>query len=1424
MARYNTHRTSQRESFAFVADADYYELPEVLRFNKYGGVLSPLERDRVAKSKGLCNKCGKVTHKVTALRSIPLNTDDVKNGVCLICHPEGRNTIKNRLGSIRGAGNSKAAKLLGDVALPPLSKQSKKKRSGGRTSRFIDFRRNNSSHSSASVESSERSHTKTTRRSSEKHKASFFRHSFDNSNDRKSSDLSRDLSASSAFDHGGVVPSTESISIDPLRQNHNHSELIKTAGERHLKSVVHHDFSAPKNNEDAWDIVKEMRGNPLDVELLIRKCHELRSIGSNSAGALYEIIEVMRRHPADRNLQFAAIGALWSVSADGDDDAKAEAIDAGAAEVIINSITYFPADVNLVCWGIGALSSFAEGITGRGSLINSGVIDTLASVLEKYYKAESKVACAICYWVFRCLLLMVISYDDNFAMSSSFYNSVTIHDIENDKDELEVFIRTISKHNIVHLVVAAMASSSMDAQTLSTAFTFLCHAPNESYIDHEWDLLSRVVPPVIEERSYASFPVMNLLAFAMLCELIKKDPSLPSSLKGTSVAAREALGKLAPRRGASRGWRSAIGGRKGSFTKSPTSRRSSYGKKMNVTSDLPPDFIIQDLMIFTLCHTLTYSDTVLAFSESKSALKSAIFILAADESPMFAKISCCWIIFGVFRGSDTIKNTSFSRQAAVSIQSAMMKHQTSPHLLTIGFAALSSAGVGISHAKSIVDMIFGLKSKFPQEKSLLKEACRFLSNCCESKQDVDYVLSAGGLGLATMLLEDEEKSHGREAVHLVYKFVLFAGATILSLDRYHEILKVRDLAKDNVLLAAEMVYCLTKSVTSGSDIFDRTLKGRSKSIRQLKRNDSKGILYPVAETFMFFDFVVEVAEVFGNHRNFMKCACLAIKNIALSARRAQLQLEVERPISVVQKNLTSLKGLHAPIDAIWAMLGMNHAKLGPKIARDLTFSMINCVEGSMGTNGHQFLESVVHASFAVMSLTFSEFKIGETKGESLDLEMVEKVVNLVLSVFFSCLDRHGNFPSIFKHGFQLLQSLCEDLTYCSIIIKHGGIVAVIDSMMTNAEDVTIQTSGCIVLRSLSGVSNVAMMNVVEADGVDLLLDIMTTPDSDIRVIEEAMRTILALSVGEDSRSVVELEGGISVVSEAMSEFRHNASVQETGLAVLCFLASDVDDSVLEESLLFTTVHNALTRHQGNVTVHQNGFALLEMLSLRRDAVRNKIVSSGCINCVIEAVTRKQYPSWVVANSFEILIKLVEMSKGCREVICTPEMLESVIFSMMLHVECYKVQLDGCQLLIKMRTNLGEGCIVKAGGVKASLCAMMAHNSSEDIQKVACTLLSHLSTDPACFDLDSSEPGSNLGPNMLEAILSALDNFPGSKEVKAIGTLTLEKMVERKEIRDHAKSELPRIRSALRSAIRLCPDDCAAKVSVIEKYLEQYIHK
>ena len=120
--------------------------------------------------------------------------------------------------------------------------------------------------------------------------------------------------------------------------------------------------------KDSWDIVKDMRENPYDVNLLTRNCKSLLKIGTNQAGSLHEVIEVMRRFPQESSLQIACISALWSLSADGGNDEKSEILDAGGSEVIIEALSNFPKDVVLLSWGLGTLSSFSEGMGGRSYL------------------------------------------------------------------------------------------------------------------------------------------------------------------------------------------------------------------------------------------------------------------------------------------------------------------------------------------------------------------------------------------------------------------------------------------------------------------------------------------------------------------------------------------------------------------------------------------------------------------------------------------------------------------------------------------------------------------------------------------------------------------------------------------------------------------------------------------------------------------------------------------------------------------------------------------------------------------------------------------------------------------------------------------------------------------------------------------------
>ena len=109
------------------------------------------------------------------------------------------------------------------------------------------------------------------------------------------------------------------------------------------------------------------------------------------------------------------------------------------------------------------------------------------------------------------------------------------------------------------------------------------------------------------------------------------------------------------------------------------------------------------------------------------------------------------------------------------------------------------------------------------------------------------------------------------------------------------------------------------------------------------------------------------------------------------------------------------------------------------------------------------------------------------------------------------------------------------------------------------------------------------------------------------------------------------------------------------------------------------------------------------------------------------------------------------------------------------VESYKIQLDGCRLIFGMREMIDTSRIIKVGGIKAVICAMMAHSMSEEIQSLACALLSRLCSDPAFLKRGSSE-SSDIGAKMIEdAIIRAKLNFPGSHQVQTTSSDALEQI-------------------------------------------------
>ena len=140
------------------------------------------------------------------------------------------------------------------------------------------------------------------------------------------------------------------------------------------------------------------------------------------------------------------------------------------------------------------------------------------------------------------------------------------------------------------------------------------------------------------------------------------------------------------------------------------------------------------------------------------------------------------------------------------------------------------------------------------------------------------------------------------------------------------------------------------------------------------------------------------------------------------------------------------------------------------------------------------------------------------------------------------------------------------------------------------------------------------LNIVEADGVDVILNVLITHSDNGNVT----RSISSFegSVDSASRNFIAQQGGIMLICNSMSTLADNSRVQETGLGALSDLtSSDVEESLIDGSNIFSVVHQSLNDHAKNESVQQKGLVLSYSLSARSNAIRRKLLASGHYNCI-----------------------------------------------------------------------------------------------------------------------------------------------------------------------------------------------------------------
>jgi len=933
-------------------------------------------------------------------------------------------------------------------------------------------------------------------------------------------------------------------------------------------------------------------------------------------------------------------------------------------------------------------------------LEEEGIVRALEVVLENYYDVD--VGTEVLYWEFRCLVTLICDYGDGSSSSSPGGGNDDI-DVDEEFEDFNAsrkYRTDIANSKMIEMAWESISSSAaVNPTTLEMAFKFLSYFEIESYIaDSEDSFVMEVCEQAILAKPHASYPVLHHLTCAFLCLAVKADSFDRKGWMTKSIFLNVALNVLSLDRDNDAN----------SLSSSSTSNHS-----------LPN---ASDVMICTLSHLLCYGHVNLGLSESNTTLKICSTILEDDESSDFQRGSCIWIIWFMFNHGLGL-GTTYASKAAEGIQHALKKLGKDPALLAVAFSALSQV-VAYIHVKAeplikktvrlvsnYSEAIAHVTSSYSDVKTMCAEACHLLCRLCKTREIALFIATSGWLQLSKTPWE-RFSSEGDSSTsscdpcpvdaHLMIKLsvMLVDDDDALSIEDHEAMIDASVQLKDVSPLAAKSwLGFLAVSITPDKEDF--------------KQSSSMAVIS-----------MIEILEAYPKNINMQKMALMALRNMAVSIQEAGVPLDISTCIRLA---LDAQKEHGVQIydeccGALWALMGVK-CDLESMLLREVVYFAIEVTEVHILSSGYPFNEGIVSAGMAIFANTFSNpVNVMEVLGE----KIIDIVVDVVNTTIYECLNKRENHPLIFELGFRTLSRLSTDDSCRDVIVNHGGIVAVVDGMMENLESAIIQENGCNILRRLGGNDLEMKLKIVEADGVDAIMNIMISHGEKANVLSEAFQALSCLSVDKTSRNFIAQQGGVMVIANSMKMLADSVELQETGLAALCNIASDVEEDILESSDIYAVVNDSLERHANEAAIQRQGLALLYNLSVRSGGMSSKLMSNGCLRNIIKAVENHRKNPKVLSPALSMLINLSDTEECCKALV-EEKTINLITNAITLNVENLKIAIVGCNILSVMCQKSTNKRKIGFGGIEAVVYAMMVHYSSEYVQDLGCGILSRCSS-------------------------------------------------------------------------------------------------
>jgi hypothetical protein len=178
------------------------------------------------------------------------------------------------------------------------------------------------------------------------------------------------------------------------------------------------------------------------------------------------------------------------------------------------------------------------------------------------------------------------------------------------------------------------------------------------------------------------------------------------------------------------------------------------------------------------------------------------------------------------------------------------------------------------------------------------------------------------------------------------------------------------------------------------------------------------------------------------------------------------------------------------------------------------------------------------------------------------------------------------------------------------------VIQLIDFMHANPNQITLQLTGCRILRFLARDHQRHRVTIRDAEGIEAILCAMTLHPTNVDLLEFASRSLLNLAQCSANAQIMAYLGGVNSWVVAMREFPDHADLQEAGCEALGNIAGEVQTTgTIFSSDVIGAILEAMRNHVDVVGVQEQALFAIGKLCQNPDV--GPIVSSYVIQAILE---------------------------------------------------------------------------------------------------------------------------------------------------------------------------------------------------------------